>query len=157
MLDRTSSVATSRVDQVGSLLRPAKLKDTYAHHGRGEAGDDELARTPDESVEQVIVQQESHGLAILTDGEFRRLNFQDSFVESVSGFIPKKQTIEFQESRTASGEALQRWQPDSAKTDPALQYWRAITSRLRLAQNKPLAEWRKLELVRQVVADVWGN
>ena len=31
-------VAKLRVDQVGSLLCPQKLKDVYAHHGNGEAG-----------------------------------------------------------------------------------------------------------------------
>lgn len=90
----------------------------------------------------LIAKQEAHGLSIFTDGEYRRLNFQDSFVESVAGFIPKKQTIQFQESLTIGGEALQRWMPDSAKTDPALQYWRPLAERLRLARNVPLEEWR---------------
>lgn len=132
----------SRVDQVGSLLRPANLKDAYARHGNGEIGDDELTRIQDESVKELIAKQEAHGLAILSDGEYRRLNFQDSFVESVAGFVPKRQTMQFQESRTVGGKALQRWQPDSAKTDPALQYWRPIAERLSLAQNVPLREWR---------------
>ncbi len=136
------SIKTLRADQVGSLLRPLRLKEVYARHGDGEASDDELARIQDESVEELIAKQKAHGLSILTDGEYRRLNFQDSFVESVAGFIPKKQTMQFQESRTVGGEALQRWQPDSAKTDPALQYWRPLAERLRLAQNVPLNEWR---------------
>jgi 5-methyltetrahydropteroyltriglutamate--homocysteine methyltransferase len=93
-------------------------------------------------VDDLIAKQEARGLSIFTDGEFRRLNFQDSFGESVSGSIPKKQTLQFQESRTLGGTILQRWQPDSAKTDPALQYWRPIVERLRLAHNSPLAEWR---------------
>jgi 5-methyltetrahydropteroyltriglutamate--homocysteine methyltransferase len=131
-----------RVDQVGSLLRPQKLKDVYARHGDGQANDEELRQVQDESIRDLIAKQEAHGLSILTDGEYRRLNFQDSFVESVSGFIPKKQTLQFQEKRTLGGEALQRWQPDSAKTDPALQYWRPISERLRLAENRPLTEWR---------------
>lgn len=131
-----------RVDQVGSLLRPQKLKDVYTRHGDGQADDDELRQVQDESVNELIAKQEAHGLSIFTDGEYRRLNFQDSFVESASGFIPKKPTLQFQESRTLGGEALQRWQPDSAKTDPALQYWRPIIERLRLAHNRPLAEWR---------------
>ena len=116
----------SRFDQVGSLLRPQPLKDAYARHGNGEIGDNELAQIQDESVKELIAKQEAHGVSILTDGEYRRLNFQDSFVESVAGFIPKKQTMQFQESRTVGGEALQRWVPDSGKTDPALQYWRPI-------------------------------
>ena len=115
-----------RVDQVGSLLRPQTLKDAYARHGNGEFSDSSLATIQDESVKDLIAKQEAHGVSILTDGEFRRLNFQDGFVESVAGFIPKKQTMQFQESRTVGGEALQRWVADSGKTDPALQYWRPI-------------------------------
>ncbi len=134
----------SRVDQVGSLLRPQALKDAYARHGNGKISDRELTRIQDEAVKELIAKQESHGLSILTDGEYRRLNFQDSFVESVAGFVPKKQTMQFQESRTVGGEALQRWVPDSGKTDPALQYWRPIVERLRLAQNVPLTEWQSV-------------
>ena len=137
----------SRVDQVGSLLRPQALKDAYSRHGNGELSDEELARIQDESVKSLIAQQEAQGLSILTDGEYRRLNFQDSFVESVSGFVPKIQTMQFQESRTLGGAALQRWVPDSGKTDPALQYWRPIASRLRLARNVPLREWRSASVL----------
>lgn len=131
-----------RVDQVGSLLRPQALKEVYARHGNGDIGDDELTRVQDESVKALIAKQEAHGISILTDGEYRRLNFQDSFVESVAGFIPKKQTMQFQESRTVGGEAMQRWVSDSGKIDPTLQYWRPIADRLSLAQNIPLHEWR---------------
>jgi 5-methyltetrahydropteroyltriglutamate--homocysteine methyltransferase len=139
-----SSITTerSRFDQVGSLLRPQALKDAYASDGKGELGDSELAHVQDESVKELVAKQEAHGVSILTDGEYRRLNFQDSFVESVAGFVPKKQTMQFQESRTVGGEALQRWVPDSGKADPALQYWRPIVERLRLARNVPLEEWR---------------
>ena len=131
-----------RVDQIGSLLRPQALKGAYARHGNGDIGDSELARIQDDSVKELIAKQEAHGVSILTDGEYRRLNFQDSFVESVAGFVPKKQTMQFQESRTVGGEALQRWVPDSGKTDPAMQYWRPIAERLRLADNVPLKEWQ---------------
>ena len=134
--------AKLRIDQVGSLLRPKKLKDAYARHGRGAASDVILREAQDEAIHTVILQQEARELPVLTDGEYRRLNFQDSFVESVSGFLAERQTLQFQESRTQGGQALQRWQPDSAKTDPKLQYWRSITQRLRLNENQPLKEWR---------------
>jgi 5-methyltetrahydropteroyltriglutamate--homocysteine methyltransferase len=113
-----SSVTRVRVDQVGSFLRPQMLKDVYERHGRGEVSDQELNSVQDEAVSELVARQEAHWMSVLTDGEYRRLNFQDSFVESVSGFLPKKQTMQFQESRTLGGQALQRWQPDSAKTDP---------------------------------------
>ena len=135
-------VAKIRVDQVGSLLRPKKLKDVYGRHGRGAVSDGNLREAQDEAIHAIIVQQEAHRLPVLTDGEYRRLNFQDSFVESVSGFVSEKQTLQFQESRTLGGQALQRWQPDSAITDPKLQYWRPITRRLHLNENQPLKEWR---------------
>jgi len=132
----------SRVDQVGSLLRQHTLKDAYARYGNGELGDSELGRMQDQSVEDLIAKQESQGLPILTAGEYRRLNFQERFVESVSGFIPKKQTMQFKKSQTVGGEALQRWVPDSQKTDSVLQYWRVIAERLRLTRDVPLREWR---------------
>ncbi len=135
-------IAKLRVDHVGSLLRPKKLMDIYARHGRSAASDRELREAQDEAIHAVILQQEAHQLPVLTDGELRRLNFQDSFVESVSGFVPEKQTLQFHENRTAGGQALQRWQPDAAQTDPKLQYWRPITRRLRLNENQPLKEWR---------------
>jgi len=84
------TLTAARVDQVGSLLRPRALKDAYSRHGNGEIGDDELARIQDESVKALMAKQEAHGLMILTDGKYRRLNFQDSFLESVAGFVPKK-------------------------------------------------------------------
>jgi hypothetical protein len=61
-----TSVAKLRVDQVGSVLRPQKLKDVYARHGNGEAGDEELRRIQDESIEELIARQEMHGLSILS-------------------------------------------------------------------------------------------
>jgi methionine synthase II (cobalamin-independent) len=114
------ALARLRVDQVGSLLRPKKLKNVYDRYGRGAASDVILREAQDEAILSVMVQQEAHDLPVFTDGEYRRLNFQDSFVESVSGFVPGKQTLQFQESRTVGGQALQRWQPDSAKTEPKL-------------------------------------
>jgi 5-methyltetrahydropteroyltriglutamate--homocysteine methyltransferase len=137
-----AALARLRVDQVGSLLRPQKLKSVYERHGRGAGSEVDLREAQDEAILGVIVQQEAHELPVFTDGEYRRLNFQDSFTASVTGFMPGHETLQFQESRTAGAQPLQRWQPDSAKTDPKLQYWRPIIQRLRLNENQPLKEWR---------------
>src|SRR5258706_14675255 len=142
-MNETSSLTlmkNTRVDQVGSLLRPSELKDAYARHGEGKASDEELARAQDESVRRLIAKQEALGFPILSDGEHRRLKFQDSFVESVAGFVPKKQTLQFQESRTDGGDALQRWQPDSAKTDPRA----AILAAEAQARRDPESRCRRL-------------
>ena len=40
----------------------------------------------DREIRNAVRLQEELGLAVVTDGEYRRLNFQDSFGESVSGY-----------------------------------------------------------------------
>src|ERR1051326_3009517 len=99
-----------RVDQVGSLLRPASLQETFARHGRGEIGDRELREAEDEAIREVVRQQEAHHLPVVTDGEFRRLNFQDSFANSVAGFETARNTAQLTEMRAQGGAALQRWE-----------------------------------------------
>jgi methionine synthase II (cobalamin-independent) len=77
--------ANLRTDQVGSLLRPQTLKDVYTRHCNGEATDEELRRAQDESVDALIAEQQSRGFCILTDGKYRRLNFQDSDMRRTNG------------------------------------------------------------------------
>jgi 5-methyltetrahydropteroyltriglutamate--homocysteine methyltransferase len=144
MLDQitsSSELLKTRVDHVGSLLRPQKLKDVYARHGRSEISDEELYEAQNVAIREVIALQEVHELPVVTDGEFRRINFQDSFAESVSGVTPRRQSLQFQEQRASGGKPLQRWEPDSTITDPKLQYWRPQIERLGLAVNRPLQEW----------------
>ena len=50
--------------------------------------------------------QESIGLSVVTDGEYRRLNFQDSFGESVSGYDAGKPSLKFYESRVEGSSPL---------------------------------------------------
>ena len=75
-----------RIDHIGSLVRPAALKDLFARFDRGRASREELKQGQDEAIREVIKEQEAHGLPVVTDGEFRRHNFQESFSECVSGF-----------------------------------------------------------------------
>jgi 5-methyltetrahydropteroyltriglutamate--homocysteine methyltransferase len=140
MKDR--ALAKIRVDQVGSLLRPQGLKEAYARYGQRQAGDTELHLAQDEAIRELIAKQERLNLPVLTDGEFRRLNFQDSFAESVTGFLPVSRTIEFHERRAAGGKPFTRWDRDNPDDDPSLFYWRPITERLRFARNLPLEEYR---------------
>lgn len=142
-MENGGALAKVRVDQVGSLLRPEKLKETYARHGRGKANDEELRHAQEEAIREIIARQERLNLPVLTDGEFRRLNFQDSFGESVTGFLPASRTIEFHERRAAGGKAFARWDRDNPDDgDASLFYWRPITERLKLARNRPLEEYR---------------
>src|SRR5580693_9064445 len=75
-----------RVDQVGGLCAPSELRQVFEAYKRGEGSEEAFGRAKDEAIRHVIARQESVGYPILTDGELRRRNFQESFSESVSGF-----------------------------------------------------------------------
>jgi 5-methyltetrahydropteroyltriglutamate--homocysteine methyltransferase len=61
-----------RADHVGSLLRPAALKEAREKHAKGEIGAAELEAIEDREIERIIKKQEEVGLCSITDGEFRR-------------------------------------------------------------------------------------
>ncbi len=74
-----------RADHVGSLLRPAALKEARAKRERGEIGGDELRRIEDREIENVIRRQEAIGLKSVTDGEFRRAFWNYDFLGRLDG------------------------------------------------------------------------
>ena len=68
-----------RVDLVGSLLRPEKLKQAFSDYGQGKASEADLASAQDAAIEDVVAKQAAHDLPIVVDGEFRRTSFMESF------------------------------------------------------------------------------
>ena len=74
-----------RADHVGSLLRPAALKEARGKHERGEIGADALAAIEDREIAAVIGKQEAVGLKSVTDGEFRRASWQTDFLIGLDG------------------------------------------------------------------------
>ena len=59
-----------RADQVGSLLRPAKLKTARMEYGQGAISGDELHRIEDQCIRDIVAKQEATGSCGITDGEF---------------------------------------------------------------------------------------
>ncbi len=74
-----------RADQVGSLLRPAELKQARARVERGEMRADELRAIEDRLIGDVVAKQESLGLESVTDGEFRRGWWNHDFLGRIDG------------------------------------------------------------------------
>ena len=74
-----------RADHVGSLLRPAKLKDARDRHLRGEMSAPALAEVEDREIADVVRKQEEVGLKSITDGEFRRASWNYDFLERLDG------------------------------------------------------------------------
>lgn len=74
-----------RVDQVGSLLRPAELKEARARYEAGALTAGEFRAIEDRCVARAIQQQRESGLRIVTDGEFRRLYWHFDFFAGLDG------------------------------------------------------------------------
>jgi 5-methyltetrahydropteroyltriglutamate--homocysteine methyltransferase len=74
-----------RADQVGSLLRPAELKEARARVERGELPVEELRAIEDRLIREVVAKQEAIGLEAVTDGEFRRGWWNHDFLGRIDG------------------------------------------------------------------------
>src|SRR6476660_7461819 len=74
-----------RADHVGSLLRPAALKEARARRERAEISPEELKAVEDREIEKVIRKQEEVGLRSVTDGEFRRAFWHLDFLWGLDG------------------------------------------------------------------------
>ena len=74
-----------RADHVGSLLRPASLKQAREKHAKGEISAADLKAVEDREIERVIKKQEEVGLQAVTDGEFRRSWWHLDFLWGLDG------------------------------------------------------------------------
>jgi 5-methyltetrahydropteroyltriglutamate--homocysteine methyltransferase len=74
-----------RADHVGSLLRPAALRDARAQFAKGAIDAAALKAVEDREIERVIRKQEEVGLQSITDGEFRRSWWHLDFLWGLDG------------------------------------------------------------------------
>jgi 5-methyltetrahydropteroyltriglutamate--homocysteine methyltransferase len=74
-----------RADHVGSLLRPAALKQAREQYAKGQIDAAALTAVEDREVKSVIGKQEASGLQSITDGEFRRSWWHLDFLWGLDG------------------------------------------------------------------------
>jgi 5-methyltetrahydropteroyltriglutamate--homocysteine methyltransferase len=74
-----------RADHVGSLLRPAALREARARRAKTEISAAELTAIEDREIARVIRRQEDVGLQSITDGEFRRSWWHLDFLWGLDG------------------------------------------------------------------------
>jgi len=132
---------TLRVDQIGSLVVPRELKVAHDRHARGELDDGALREAEDRAIQDVVRKQQEIGLPIITDGEFRRRNFQESFSAAVSGFeVPPNaaRLTGWQEPNRP----LHRTEQNFEAPGPAVVTRRPTAARLHLERNVALDEYR---------------
>lgn len=77
---------TAHTDVVGSLLRPPDLLTAREDVAAGRISQDAFKRSEDRAVDEAVALQADTGLAVVTDGEMRRLSFQSQLPEAVDGF-----------------------------------------------------------------------
>jgi 5-methyltetrahydropteroyltriglutamate--homocysteine methyltransferase len=111
--ERRRPRSPARAEVVGSLLRPVELRNAIAEfyergHSAIQAEEREkdgtaLRELEDEAIRTAVQRQIDLGLDVVTDGEFRRWMFLNSFYDAVSGVRTGK-TVTF---RNARGEEVE--------------------------------------------------
>src|SRR5262245_9884170 len=86
-----------RADHIGSLLRPPALRQAFRRHAGREIGDAEFARIQDGCIRDVVRMQQEIGLAVVTDGEFRRGSYWGRFVERTRGLEVRAALLKFRD------------------------------------------------------------
>ncbi|HEX4948514.1 MAG TPA: cobalamin-independent methionine synthase II family protein [Blastocatellia bacterium] len=79
-------MSTYRTDVVGSLLRPAYLKEARAEFEAGRLTDQAFKQIEDRAVNEAIAMQKRAGIAVITDGELRRYAFYGHLIDAVEGY-----------------------------------------------------------------------
>ena len=141
MLNNPIDLMRLRVDQNGSLVAPQSLRDAFERHARAEMDDAELRAIEDEAIVDVVRKQEAIGWPIVTDGEYRRRNFQESFSAAVSGFDVPDHVERLKDWREPN-RPLHRTEQNFDAQGPAITTRRPALERLRLERNVVLEEYR---------------
>jgi 5-methyltetrahydropteroyltriglutamate--homocysteine methyltransferase len=82
-----------RADQVGSLLRPARLLAARAAHEDERLSDDDLRAAEDQAILDVLALQREIGLDVFMDGELRRRSWLSDMAEAVEGFVGHRSVL----------------------------------------------------------------
>jgi len=98
----------ARAEVVGSLLRPralrAAIEGFYAPGHRAVLAEERsrdrthLSAVEDEAIAEAVRRQVELGLDVVSDGEFRRYMFLNSFFDAVEGFSTDRAAVEFRDA-----------------------------------------------------------
>lgn len=93
-----------RADEVGSLLRPAALRDARAQFAAGTLDAAGLSAVEDDCIRAIVAKQEEVGLRAVTDGEFRRSWWHFDFLAGLEGveLVQGAKAIQFTGVQTKS-------------------------------------------------------
>ncbi|WJY14072.1 cobalamin-independent methionine synthase II family protein [Pectobacteriaceae bacterium CE90] len=100
----TQTLPPFRADVVGSLLRPAAIKQAREQFQAGEIDAAQLRTIEDQEILRAVELQRNTGLQVVTDGEFRRAWWHFDFFEGLNGVerYEAEQGIQFNGIQTKS-------------------------------------------------------
>ena len=87
--------APYRADHVGSLLRPPEVMQAREQHAAGKLDLAGLRAVEDQHILAALERQRQAGVAVFTDGEYRRGSWQSDMADSVDGFVREHLPIEW--------------------------------------------------------------
>ena len=87
-----------RAEHIGSLLRPQALKDAFKAYNQGNLDDDAFEAAKEDAIREVVALQESLGLKLVTDGEFRRASYWGHWVDAIDGLGVKEALFKFHDA-----------------------------------------------------------
>ena len=126
-----------RVDIVGSFLRPPELKELETAFANGDGDAANLHLAEDAAIAELIRNEERHGLPIVSDGEFRRRHFMESFAD-VAGTEPWRAVLK---RSVATKMPTTGDKPTILEQEHGNEIRCPVTERLSLVRNVPLAEY----------------
>ena len=92
-----------RADVVGSYLRPTYLHEARARFAKGDITAEALTAVEDKAITELVEQQKTAGLQVITDGEFRRSWWHLDFMWALNGVekadVSKGYVFEGEETR----------------------------------------------------------
>ena len=77
-----------RAEVIGSLLRPAWLKESREAFSTGRISSAQMKWVEDRAVDEAVAQQEAACVDVITDGELRRSSFLGPLTDAVEGYGP---------------------------------------------------------------------
>jgi 5-methyltetrahydropteroyltriglutamate--homocysteine methyltransferase len=140
-MSRRADLLELRVDQVGSLLRPASLIAAFLSCAKGNITRADLDTLVEQAVRNVVARQQSIGFPVVTDGEFGRINWHVSF-SRIDGWALDEASWRSFLANPAMRDAHEH--ANTLGADAVEKYKTPATARLRLLSNFPLSEYRRL-------------
>jgi 5-methyltetrahydropteroyltriglutamate--homocysteine methyltransferase len=131
-----------RWDHTGALHRPSWLRQLGYEYSEGKVSLQDLQAGQDRAVQELIRKEEEHGLPVITDGELRRAQFQESFGGAVTGY-DKATPFAFSRPRQTQAASTPGRQPSGMPgPGPAVVHRLPVKERLHLTRNVILDEYQ---------------